>query len=322
MAWERRVTSKRAPNHLHPALSVTCFVFPHQVFDIQIGKTVTSRFASCGALFVLIACCLVLSSCGGSADGSSAAPGVITNGNWSIVATSTVTPGGTFTIGGSLVQSGTSVTGLLTIERARAVSSVPGSSCFPLNPIPFAGTLNSDSLTLKSSSLEGQIITIEAVGSGSLLAGTYSIAGGCEDGDSGTVAANYIPSLTGTWTGNVSTPDGVPLTNPIDGRLVTAYLTLTQSATAVDGYFPLSGTFSMGGGLSCFTSGTIPDSQDPIRAFVAGDRVVISAQDASGGGILYAGQLTNSANMIMGNYLPRPTPGGCGVVLLGNFFRQ
>ena len=262
---------------------------------------------------VFILSCLVLSSCGGSSTKPSIPLSSITDGNWSIVATSTASPAGVFTLGGSLVQSGSSVTGLL--------NQFSDSSCFSGTTVPFAGTLNGDSLTLTSSALAGQLVTINVIGSGGSFAGTYSVAGGCAGGDKGSITANYVPPLTGTWSGNLTNPDGTVLVNPSNGTVVTANLTLTQSPTATNGNFPLTGTIALGGGLACFTAGAIPGSGASARAYVTGNTVLISAGDAQGGPakLFYVGQLTSTnVARISGRYFP----GGCPVTALGNFVKM
>jgi hypothetical protein len=157
----------------------------------------------------------------------------------------------------------------------------------------FTGTFRGDTLTLTSDKFNNQLVTVNAIGSGNSLTGTYSVAGGCADGDNGTIAASYLPTLTGTWTGTLMNPDGtaIPIdpNNPGEGA-VTASLTLTQSATATNGGgFPLSGTFSTN--FACFASGTIPDTGTTTGASVMGTSVVISAGATDGEKIVYVGVL-------------------------------
>ena len=215
------------------------------------------------ALFVSFLLCV---GCGSSS--SSAPHSSITNGNWSFTGTSTVTSGLVLSIGGGLAQSGNVVSGTMLVSASNA-------NCQSLftSGIPVTGTFSGDTLTLTSANFSNQIVTVNAAGSGNSLTGTYSVAGGCADGDKGTIAASYLPPITGTWTGTFMNPDGtvIPIdpNNPREG-VETARLTLTQSATATDGYFPLSGTFETS--FSCLGSGTIFGAGN---AYVMGTSVVI-----------------------------------------------
>jgi hypothetical protein len=241
-------------------------------------------------LAALFVSCLLCIGCGGGSSSSSGPYSSITNGNWSLTATSTVTPGLVLSIGGSLTQSGNVVSGTMLVS-----SSVLNCPSLPSVAIPFTGTFSGDTLTLTSANFNNQFVTVNAIGSGDSLTGTYSVAGGCADGDNGTIAASYLPPLTGTWTGTITNPDGTPVSvdpsNP--NEYATASLTLTQSATATNGSFPLSGAFNTNfapGSVVC-ASGTIPDAGTTIGAYVMGTSVVISAGATNGEEILYEGLL-------------------------------
>jgi hypothetical protein len=238
------------------------------------------------AFVVFLASCLFLISCGGGSSSPNSPNGTqsnITAGNWSFAAkSSSSVSGATFFINGNLTQSGSSVSGSMQIINP---FSIPG--CFypdPVPIVPFAGTFTGDTAVLTSPTIYGQVITVTVSGSGNTLNGTYSIAGGCVD--KGTVAATYVPPLTGTWTGNFTNPDG----SVIPG--VSATLTLTQSATANGPSFPLSGTLTLEecpslfpvpipGPCQVFPAETFPGTS-PENAFVIGNSVFISGGDAGG----------------------------------------
>ena len=255
----------------------------------ELVKLRTEKLVKLGiVLAVLFVSCLLCMGCGGGSSNSSGPYSSITSGNWSLTATSTVTSGLVLSIGGSLTQSGNVVSG--TVLVSSSVSSCPSLSAVA---IPFTGTFSGDVLTLTSANVNGQFVRVNAIGSGSSLTGTYSVVGGCADGDKGTIAASYLPPLTGTWTGTFTNPDGSPVpVNPNNPReYATASLTLTQSATAIDGSFPLSGTFNTNFVSTCFVSGTIPGVGTTIGTYVMGTSVVITAGGADGGEILYEGLL-------------------------------
>jgi hypothetical protein len=244
-------------------------------------------------LAVLFVSCLLCVGCGGGSSHSTGPYSSITSGNWSLTATSTVTSRLVLSIGGSLTQSGNVVSGTMLVSSS--VSTCPSLSVVA---IPFAGTFSGDTLTLTSANVNNQFVTVNAIGSGNSLTGTYSVVGGCGDGDNGTIAASYLPPLTGTWTGTFTNPDGTPVpVNPSNPKeYATASLTLTQSATATNGSFPLSGAFNtnFASGSVCFASGTIPGTDTTTGAYVMGTSVVISAGGAAGGEILYQGLLDES----------------------------
>jgi hypothetical protein len=224
--------------------------------------------------------CLLLSSCGGGSSSSNASDNLITNGNWSIAASSK-TSGLKLDIGGSLVQSGTSVTGIVHITN---------SACFNYlsDDVQLSGSFVDNTLTLTSTAIRNQIVTITTTGTGNDMSGTYSITGGCADGDYGTLTAVYAPPITGTWTSTYTDT----------GATVTAVATLTQAPTAdAHGRFPLTGTFVFAGS-PCSTGGTIVSS---TSSAVWGDRVTaaVTTNDVNGnqGALNYVATATsNSTN--------------------------
>ena len=214
------------------------------------------------ALLALLAgvLALALSGCGASNL-------ALTPGNWSMTAVPSSGAAGTFYIGGNLTQNGSSLT---------ATMSVVSSLCFSSSQVvPFTGKVNGNKVTLTSSSIGGEVITVTASGtSGSALAGTYTIVGGTTcNGDSGTLTANPVPTISGTWGGLIFSPGGVSQ----GGANAALALTLTQAATASsDGTFALtgSGTFT---NSSCSSAATV------TSAFIAGPYLVVEGDTDDGG---------------------------------------
>lgn len=165
------------------------------------------------------------------------------NGNWMVLAGSSVTDT-IYGLGGSITSADGSVTATLHVIPPSA------SSCYQSGQeIPFTGTVTgTGAIALTSGAVGGQTISITGItANGSLLSGTFKIAGGCAGGDSGNVTGLTEPSYSGEYTGALQT--GAP--NPVG---VTA--TLTQADANADGEFGISGT-ALFSGSPCFTTGTI-----------------------------------------------------------------
>lgn len=176
------------------------------------------------------------------------------------------------------------------------------SACFisAEDNLPLSGSFSGDTLTLTSGTLDSQVVTVKATGTGASLTGTYSVAGGCADGDHGTIVASYLPPVTGTWTSTFKDY----------GNTVSMSATLTQASTAdANGVFPLSGTVSFSG-LTCPTGGTVyslPQS-DWATSGVVGTDILLTVENASSGNaeLIYSGSVTNAsaaqASTIAGAY--------------------
>jgi hypothetical protein len=216
---------------------------------------------------------LILTGCGAVANN----PEALTQGNWSMAATSNGSAG-TFNIGCSLTQSGSSLAGTM---------YVVGSCISTSEQVAFTGSVSGNNITLASSGGSGQVITLSLTGTASSLTGTYSVNGGCDTGDSGTVVATPVASVTGTWNAPILN-DGAGDPN------VTLSMALTQATTpSANGTFALTGTLTYTGS-TCEASGTISS------ASIAGPYLVINANtvdsDSSTGSITYTQGLLNSAS--------------------------
>jgi hypothetical protein len=224
------------------------------------------------ALLSLLAGMLALSGCGGASNNLT-----LPAGNWSMTAAGGSL--GTFYIGGNLGQSGTSLAGSMYFV---------GSSCFsPSQTVTFTGTVKGNNVTLTSDSVGGEVVSITASGtSGSALTGTYSITGGTTcNADSGTLTANPVPSITGTWGGPVLSTGGVSQGGP-NAALAIAF---TQAATASsDGTFALTGS-------GTFTNSTCSNTATVASAFIAGPYLVVSGDTDDGGSYSYQQVLLNNS---------------------------
>jgi hypothetical protein len=231
-----------------------------------------------------VALILVFTGCQALSGSSDAA---LARGNWALAATSSNPAVGTIRVGGNLSQSGRTLSGSM---------YVVGSLCFDVSqPLSFTGTVKGKQVTLTSATVSGQVLRVAlTVTSSSAMSGTYTITGGCGDGDSGSVDAHAVPSISGTWKGSV-TGSG--------GSNVDLSIALTQAKTAsADGSFPLTGTLAYTGS-TCSVSGTI------TSAFVAGTYIQLSGTtvetDGSDGTVLYNNVLLDSSSAprnMTGNY--------------------
>jgi hypothetical protein len=242
--------------------------------------------------------CLLLNSCGGGSSSSNTPFSLITSGNWSMAATSSASKT-KLDIGGSLVQSGANVA---------ATVHIANSSCFNYvaDDVQLAGAFTDNTVTLTSLPVNGQIVTLVLAGVGNNLSGTYSIAGGCANGDHGTITAVYAAPVTGTWTATFT--DG--------SSSVNAVATLTQAASAdAHGRFPLTGSISFSGS-PCSTGGNIITSNSSA---VWGDitSAVITTNDVGGGqgALNYVGVVADPTNPVNMSGDSTVTAGICS----GNF---
>jgi hypothetical protein len=247
-------------------------------------------------VMLLLAFALLLASCGGgnssTGTNSSGSSGATTptapniTGNWSITVQSTVAAG-SVQVGGSLVSNGTQVSGVL---------HVLNSSCFQIaDDVPVSGsiTAGSNAITLTSGTVESQVVTVNgtvAADGKSISSGTYTIAGGCDNTDHGSLTGFVVPPFINTYTGTFISATAGSATN------VSA--TITQAATADgDGLFHVTGTVMFPNGV-CFTSATVTPSSAAIGGFL-----VLDLATNTGADVLYVGQITDSSGKtINGQY--------------------
>jgi len=246
------------------------------------------------ALFLSAAALLLLAGCGTQSQS------VLPAGNWAIV-TKSATSSSAGTLGGSLHQSGNSVSGVL--------HSLGFSKCYtpPIPPImvqtdiPVSGTFENGVLHLVSNSVSGQVVTMDANYRAGALNGSYTVQGGCADGEHGTVSGQLMPDLTGTWTG--TTPSGT--------RMMVTWQ--QQASPTTDGVFSITGTVSLSNGPACYPSGSMAlqagysQGGEPMASFVTGNALSVAASDSSGSepvAIALAGfaHTTSSPHTVTGSF--------------------
>jgi hypothetical protein len=219
----------------------------------------------------LLACVLVVCSfmvgCGGSSSGGGGGGGSqnasINSGNWYVEATSLVSAGQKSYILGGLVQTGTTISGTMHIDN---------SNCYDLfnDNVPFSGSVSGSTVTLTSASVTSQVIKVTGtITSASALTGTYTITGGCANGDHGSITAMHVPPISGTW----------KATEVSGSTTITTTVNITQQSTAnPDGSFNLTGTVTFTNS-PCATTGTIN-----TVSFTAGDVVAVAVDTNEVGG--------------------------------------
>jgi hypothetical protein len=124
------------------------------------------------------------------------------------------------------------------------------------------GTVGNSKISMTSAAWGGTVFTVTGTVSsdGQTISGNWSGKGGCADGQSGALQLQYVPSITGKWTGVLGALpvlSGLPTASPggLGGAAVT--FQFEQSATPVQFSFPLSGTISISGSTCGFSSGTL-----------------------------------------------------------------
>ena len=239
----------------------------------------SSRFVS--VLSVL----LVLSACGGPGGRSSfPIPQSMSDvaGNWQFNTTSSVSAASSWSVAGGIQQSTRAINAALHID---------GSSCFdPITTVNLSGKLGGDSISLSSTPLSEQVLTLTGSVTGAAFKGTYTIKGGCADGDQGTVEGAKVPqiplTLTGTFTNSANNTFG-------------ATVQATEDSGSPDGTFGITGsaTFS----ASCFSSGTLKPGTFPSGSFVLGRSVAFEI-DTDSGTLAFRGIMDVATGDINGYY--------------------
>ena len=229
---------------------------------------------------------------GGGYQGSTSPPpssGPNVAGNWQFSTTSTagMPPA---TIAGGINQTGTSVSGAVHVE---------GSKCFDrLTTIGLTGTLTGSDISLTSTSVDGQVLTLTGSisGIGYAFTGTYTISGGCANGDHGTVTGWDAGVIRGALDGTFTTSGGDTFNM---GGFIPGNVGF-ESADS-EGSFGISGTASFG--TSCFGSGNIVAGTFPNGSFMIGTSVVLAIQ-TNNGTITFVGTDTDHGGLgeIRGEY--------------------
>lgn len=241
---------------------------------------------------------ILLSGCGRGAIGTSPFSGTPSSpansvpdiaGNWQFNMTPSAQGAQPASIAGSVSQNGAQVTGAF---------HVGGSNCFNrLTVRSLTGTVSSNTTTLTSTAADGQTITITgqftksaSTGTNS-FAGTYSVSGGCDAGDQGSVAGNSVPDIANNVSG-VFTNSAQQSFDMSGG--------IAQNASAdPTGSFGISGTAAFA--TPCFNAATVQAGAFPSGSYILGMSVGLEF-DAGSGIVTFSGTLNQDRNEIVGNY--------------------
>ena len=224
---------------------------------------------------------------------SDPAPQVLSSvSNWQFSATSTVSGMPSLTIAGGITQSGSSVSGTVHVD---------GSSCFDrLTAISLTGTVTGDNISLTSTPVAGQVtaftgsITDNALTgtfSPGQFTGTYTINGGCANGDQGNVTGIKIGYIANNLNGTFTTSGSG--TFDVTGNMA------QDAGVSSEGSFGITGTVSFR--TSCFNSGTITRGTFPSNSFIMGRSVALKIETGNGT-LAFLGTENLSTGEIIGNY--------------------
>jgi hypothetical protein len=179
-------------------------------------------------------------------------------------------------------------------QTARAISAathIGGSNCFdPVTTVNLSGTVAGDSISLSSTPVSEQVITLAGTGTGVTLHGTYTIKGGCADGDKGTLEGAKIPPIPLTLSGTFTTS----AKNTFD-----ATVQASQDSGNPDGSFGITGSATFV--ASCFSSGTLKAGAFPSGSFVLGTSVAFEIE-TDNGTLTFQGTMDQATGVIGGSY--------------------
>ena len=204
---------------------------------------------------VSLLCCFLFGfvGCGGSSMAPTPTPTPLPffSGLYQIDSSSSANSAVTFSVAGSLEQSGNSITGVMHLTAA---------SCSSFNTdIPVSGTLGTDSagdftVTLALTLPGGQALTLNMIHPGghlSIVSGTYTLVGAGCAGPAQGFANGDVMGITGTtWRGTLTSNSG-----PVSQ----INLNMTQTGPDAHGFFSATGTGTITGG-TCFSAFTVAPS--------------------------------------------------------------
>lgn len=256
------------------------------------------RLTTIGALIAAV----LVSGCGrGPAPTTSNSPTSPTSpttffpdiaGNWQFAATPSAPGKLPFGIAGSISQTAAQATGAVHVLT---------SNCFDrLITRNLTGTVTSDTTTLTSTAADGQTISLSGhfvstpFGVPAYLStftGTYSVSGGCDDGDQGAITGNslfYIGNdVAGAFTNNAQ-------------KTFNVSASIAENAGAdPTGSFAISGAATFD--TPCFSTATVAPGQFPSGSYILGTNVGFEF-DAGNSQVDVFGTLSQDGSQIIGTY--------------------
>jgi hypothetical protein len=208
-------------------------------------------------------------------------------GNWEFTTTSKAEfPD--VTMAGSIAQSGVSVKGAVHVD---------GSRCFDqITTIGLTGAVDGTNVSLTSKPVAQQVIASagnvaeDSLTNAAKYTGTYSIHGGCADGDQGDITGVQLNVVNGNWAGDLTSEAG-------DINRVS--VVLAQGTANSEGTYILTGPAIFESG-TCFRSGTIVSGTFPAGSYVMGRDMSLEIE-TNNGVITFLGR-DKGDGLFRGNY--------------------
>jgi hypothetical protein len=268
---------------------------------LLIPRTVNSSVRS-GLTSALVLTTLAMSGCGTDrfllSNGTGPAAEGSTSGNWDFVLNPSHGGNAGETASGSIDQ------GTTTFADGQFTTAVliVNASCFTTTPVvPLQGFVSTSGTTLSLDSfiVNGQFLSLTTAVSngGSNLQGSYTVSGGCADGEKGSIQGTRISTVVGNYGGALS---------GAGTRSVQASLNQSTQPNG-DGNFLLSGSANFTG-FACFKSGSVVTSGSGV---VSGSSLhaTFITDEAAGSSVLFTGKIATSAKQIAVTY--RVSGGAC-----------
>jgi len=215
----------------------------------------------------------------------------VAGGNWQLSAASTVPGKSPLTFSGS-------ITFTPNLGQAVSVSGalhVDGSNCFnQLTTMSLTGTwtANSSASSLTSTAVDGQVVTFTGDFTNGGFTGTYSVNGGCDDGDQGSVTGININLFDAdAWDGTFTS--SAQKTFNVSGAFA-------QSTSAnSDGSFGITGTATFD--TPCFSATTLSPGSFPSGSFILGTLVSFEIK-TDNGTLTFVGTVDPLTEFMSGSY--------------------
>ena len=206
------------------------------------------------------------------------------SGNWQISATPTVGSSPFTVLSGYVYEINVNAAA----HQTTASLLVQSTGCFSnAGALQLIGNVEEPKVSLASFEINDQVVTLNAQKdeAGETLSGTYSIAGGCADGNTGTITGSRYTVLTGTYAGTAQSDATKGLS-----------LSLTQAGGTGSGIFLMSGSAALTG-FSCFSKGTLVGGG---TSYVSGSSttLVFTSNEASGSQITMVGSIDQAADTL------------------------
>jgi len=244
------------------------------------------------ATVLALSAAVFLFGCGASRQATQTAPATqspanstwIITGNWQFNTVSSVSGKPPLAIAGSINDVSTAASSALHVK---------GSNCFdPLAILDLTGTVTNEVTTLTSAAVNGQIVTFTGNFSNNAFTGTYSVNGGCDAGDQGSVTGVSISlAAADSWGGS--------FTSSTQNTFIVGGDFAQGTSASPEGSFGITGTATFN--TPCFSAQSLSAGSFPSGSFVLGTEFSLEI-DTNNGTLDFAGVLDPSSDFINGTY--------------------